>query len=130
MFKNANTPKQQGDIGEAAAILVFTKLGYIVSKPLVDNSPYDLIVDNGDGLKRVQVKTSTRTRNGKAFEVKLETCGRTTKQHYSKARKDGDYDLLFVLLGDGRQFAIPETALSGAASSINVGHTKYNEFEV
>ena len=32
------------------------KLGYIVSKPFLDSSPYDLVVDTHEGIFKVQVK--------------------------------------------------------------------------
>jgi hypothetical protein len=45
--------KQQGDIGVAQAIFYYTKQGYVVSVPATDNSLYDLLVDNGNAIKRI-----------------------------------------------------------------------------
>ena len=44
--------KEIGTIGEETLTLEFLKNGFIVSKPIGDNAPYDLIVDvNGDFKK-------------------------------------------------------------------------------
>ncbi len=56
--------KRIGTIGEAAIVYRFTKLGFRVSIPFGENSPYDLIAESPDGrLFRIQVKTG-RIRSG------------------------------------------------------------------
>jgi PD-(D/E)XK endonuclease len=52
--------RQQGDLGEASAIDWLTRLGASVFVPLGHSPDYDLIADLGEGLVRVQVKTSTQ----------------------------------------------------------------------
>ena len=64
LFDESITTSEQGDIGEARAIYEFVKLGYVVSKPINDKAKYDLIIDTGDCLKRVQVKTSRHRKPG------------------------------------------------------------------
>lgn len=54
-----------GDIGEAMAIADFTKAGFVVSAPLSNNARYDLIVDNGQKIYRVQVKTTESIKDDK-----------------------------------------------------------------
>jgi hypothetical protein len=49
--------KAKGDVSEAAILTHLLKSGKSVSIPWGDNQPYDLIVDNGDMLLRVQCKT-------------------------------------------------------------------------
>ena len=44
----------------AAALI---EAGYAVSKPFGENQRYDLVIDDGETLARVQVKTG-RLRNG------------------------------------------------------------------
>lgn len=48
--------KDKGDIAEAFAIARLLQLGYSVSVPFGDNQRYDLIVDKGGELLKVQVK--------------------------------------------------------------------------
>jgi len=52
-MKNTN---RKGDIAELAVAKKFLELGYHVSIPFGDDTPYDLIVDMDGELKRVQVK--------------------------------------------------------------------------
>ena len=51
--------KLKGDIAEAIFTAECLKKGYIVSKPYGDNCRYDAILDRGNGLERIQVKSST-----------------------------------------------------------------------
>jgi len=56
-------PKDIGDRSTLAVMLALTGLGYDVSVPFGENTRYDLIVDNGARLERVQCKTG-RLRHG------------------------------------------------------------------
>jgi hypothetical protein len=53
----------KGDVAEANAVARLIELGHIVSKPANDHAPYDIVVDNGDGFKAVQVKHA-KLKNG------------------------------------------------------------------
>ena len=48
--------QRKGDIATAPAIATFTALGFDVSIPLTESAAYDLIVDDGATLQRVQCK--------------------------------------------------------------------------
>jgi hypothetical protein len=52
-----------GCYAEQAFATACTKQGYIVSKPFLDSSPYDLVVDNQVALFKVQVKYTSQTPN-------------------------------------------------------------------
>jgi PD-(D/E)XK nuclease superfamily protein len=54
------TRKQRGEMAEAAFLAMAARLGFRVSKPWGESSRYDLIVDNGRRLLRVQVKSAHR----------------------------------------------------------------------
>ena len=54
------TRKQRGEMAEAAFLAKAAGLGLRVSKPWGESSRYDLIVDNGRKLLRVQVKSAHR----------------------------------------------------------------------
>lgn len=49
--------KQTGDETEARIIAAFIAEGYSVSVPFGDNDKYDLVLDTGDQLLRIQCKT-------------------------------------------------------------------------
>jgi hypothetical protein len=90
---------------------------------------YDFLADFGDGVVRVQVKTSTCWRNGR-WEVTL--CTRGGNQSWNGLVKLLDptrCDALFVHVGDGRRWYIPVAALGGN-SQVSLGGPKYAEFEV
>lgn len=101
--------KSQGNIGESFAIFFYTKQGFIVSKPLSENTPYDLVVDTGKQLLRVQVKTSNYQRyNDGRFQVQLRTSGGnqsgTGKFSYISSE---EVDCVFVLCFDGNYYEVP-----------------------
>jgi Holliday junction resolvase-like predicted endonuclease len=54
------TRKQRGEMAEAAFLAKAAGLRFRVSKPWGESSRYDLIVDNGRRLLRVQVKSAHR----------------------------------------------------------------------
>lgn len=57
--------KELGDLGELAFVLAASSKGLAVSKPFGDCRRYDLIVDSGRRLLRIQVKSLyTRPRQG------------------------------------------------------------------
>jgi len=85
--------KNQGDIGELAFTLKAKSLGFNVAKPYSSITPYDLILDNGFELLKIQVKTTTsRVRDG----YKIATGrGRHSKESYSIT--DVDYFALYII---------------------------------
>lgn len=130
LFENANTHTKQGDIGEARAIYEYTRLGYVVLRTIFDSARYDLVIDDGCNLQRVQVKTScNKTKHG-GFEVNLKTTGGNTKINTVRPREENDYDIVFVLTSDNRCWSIPVEQLNGAKHSFVVGGTKYTEYEI
>jgi len=61
--------KAKGEISEGHVIAHLLKLGYSVSMPFGDNQRYDLILDDGDRLWRVQVKTARYHRGCLVFSA-------------------------------------------------------------
>jgi hypothetical protein len=56
----ARSAKWQGEIAEMAFQHKATKMGFTVTKPYGENESYDFIVDAGNRLWRVQVKSTSR----------------------------------------------------------------------
>lgn len=130
--------KKQGNVGVARAVYEYTRLGYVVLAPVLsDSDKYDLVIADDKSLKKVQVKTSRLKmkdysgRNGKrtGYQVHLVTSGGNTKTNTIRKRKDADYDLLFVLVEDGRCWSIPTSELT-ATTQVCVGTAKYKDFEI
>lgn len=67
--------KQVGDGTEATVLAALINRGYSVSIPFGDNDRYDLLVDAGNELHRVQVKTGW-LEDGR---VRFKTCSKTTR---------------------------------------------------
>ncbi|RWZ87176.1 MAG: hypothetical protein EO766_11595 [Hydrotalea sp. AMD] len=137
---NLSVNKKQGNLGVARAIYEYTKMGYTVLVPLSDSDKYDLVIDDGVMLKRVQVKTSrckaksykSYTKTG--YQVNLSTKGGNSTINTIRCREKSDYDILFVLLETGDCWSIPTEALGEAKHSIIVGATgpnaKYTEYKI
>lgn len=132
MFSNCVTTTDRGSVGEARAIYEFVKCGWVVSKPINDKAKYDLIVDDGNTLQRVQVKTSTKKTSSGGYEVRMESSYANRNHSVRTPRSDDDYDILFVLIETGEAWVIPVADLNGAKSSIVVGSPtcKWQQFKV
>jgi len=123
-------PRGQGERGEQLAAIWFASRGAAVLMPFF-HSPrdYDFIVDWGDGAKRVQVKTSTYFHNGR-WGITLCTRGGNRSWNGLVKRLDSTrYELLFVLVADGRRWIIPAIDVPGG-SGLNLGGPKYAEYEI
>lgn len=83
--------KTAGDIAEIVAAAELIKAGYVVSRPLSDNAPYDLIYDNGSQLRKAQVKGRSSI-NGK-IQVELYCNARS----YSGKYQASDFDDIVIV---------------------------------
>jgi hypothetical protein len=122
-------PRGQGDLGERSAMLWFGAKGAAVFLPCFHSPDFDLVVDWGHGLVRVQVKTCACFRNER---WSVAVCTRGGNQSWSRIVKKLDprlYDYLFVHVGDGRRWYIPSGAVGGSCS-INLGGPLYSEYEI
>lgn len=87
--------QRKGDIATAKAISTFTEMGWDVSIPVTESAKYDLIVDDGNGLHRVQVKYSSRKK------VDVRQIHSNSKGYVVKKTCENDYDWLYVLQVNG-----------------------------
>jgi len=126
MLKQINS-KRQGNVGIARAILWYTEHGYIISLPLTDSQPYDLIVDIDSVLKRIQVKTATTKRNN-SFVVHLRSMSNVKG---SKLRirflSENDADFVFIAT-EKDNYIIPIKILVGM--SMVTLSSKYDEYKI
>lgn len=84
--------KAKGLLAESRFQTLAIELGYTVSLTFGDNAEYDMVIDNGSGLKRVQVKsTSILVDEGRVYRC-LIARGKNNKERYS----EDAYDLLAV----------------------------------
>ena len=64
--------KTQGDNAELRFMLLSQELGYIISKPFGDNSKYDLIIDNGNDLEKIQIKSTSRKDTSSGIQIHMQ----------------------------------------------------------
>jgi hypothetical protein len=94
--------QRKGDIAVTQAIATFTSMGFDVSVPLTESAAYDLVVDDGEGLARVQCKyTSGR-------QVDLRQIHSNAGGYVVKRTLPGAYDWLYVLNALGIEFLVKE----------------------
>ncbi|MDN5835441.1 MAG: group I intron-associated PD-(D/E)XK endonuclease [bacterium] len=122
-------PKEKGDIAAANAISYFMMNGYEVCLPIGDKRPYDLIVETGGKLSRVQVKYAGWYIGDKKHKAALRTMGGNKSSYTVKKYKDDDFDLLFVYLENGRKFILPWRDLN-IRNSLAIEASKYASYEV
>ena len=123
------SPRRQGDLGELSAMEWLVWQGYSLYLPVGHSPDVDLIAGAGDALLRVQVKTTTRHRNGR-WEVMLCTRGGNRSWHgVVKRFNDARCDHVFVLVADGRRWFIPARAIE-ASTTVLLGGPKYARFEL
>jgi len=75
--------KELGDLGELAFVLAATAKGLPVAKPFGDCRRYDLIVDSGRRLLRIQVKSAYKPSNRGNYQVQASRQTAPTRLPYS-----------------------------------------------
>ena len=103
------TTQRKGDIAVAQAIATFTKMGYDISLPITESAAYDIIVDTGENIYRVQVRFSSTP------AVELRRIHSNSQGYVVKKTKLNAYDWLFILFSDGREYLI-KSCLDGRRS--------------
>ena len=107
-----NIMKTQGDNAELKFMLLSHELGHIISKPFGDNSKYDLIIDNGNDLEKIQIKSTSRkdTSSGMDCYNCLVCSGSKQKQKYNE--KDVDFIVIYVI-PENTWYKIPVKEIKG-----------------
>lgn len=106
----ANT-RLQGDAGMGVAIAYFSRIGVRIGIPLTDSQPYDLMIDDGGNLSRVQVRTTT-VREGRSYVVGLKTVGGNKTQLITKVFDPTAYECQIQHLPRAKIRGLPARGLS------------------
>mgnify|MGYP001610454294 CR=1 FL=1 len=96
------TTQRKGDIAVAQAIAKFTAMGYDVALPITESAPYDLIVDIGTKLVRVQVRYCS------VREVALRRIHSNSKGYVVKKTFVNAYDWLYIYKKSGEEYLIKQ----------------------
>ena len=94
------TTQRKGDIASTQAIATFTRLGYDVWLPITESAAYDLVVDDGEKLQRVQVKYSSQ------LDVDLRNIHSNSSGYIVKKSKKNAYDWLYIFTNDKKEYLI------------------------
>lgn len=111
------------EAGTAIATMWFLLCGYNTSIP-IEPALFDLLVAMPDGIKRVQVKTTTFNKNGWLVRV--------GRRSYSVGNRgplvpyDPDLmDLFFILDGDLTMYVIPSRVIAGRVAILLHNYSEY-----
>lgn len=115
--------KRLREAGTAIATMWFLLCGYNASIP-IEPALYDLLVAMPDGIKRVQVKTTTFNKNGWLVRV--------GRRSYSVGNRgplvpyDPDLiDLFFILDGELTMYVIPSRVIAGRVAILLHNYSEY-----
>jgi len=101
------TTVTKGTVGVGSAIYFFTNKGYVVSIPITDNQPYDIVVDRGDGLEKVSVKyTSQKSKYG-IYICELKSVRPNRNKNVVKKFDERSCDIVFIATSSGEYYLIP-----------------------
>ncbi len=115
--------KTIGDISEMHVILAMRRRGYDVSVPLGENHRYDLVVDDGEKLSRVQVKTGRIRGN-----VIKYSCSSSHAHRRGRTRPYFDeIDYLAVYCPDnGKVYILPGHELTATSAHLRLSAPRNN----
>jgi hypothetical protein len=112
--------KAIGDLSELIVATALARAGYYVSKPIADSYRYDLVIDDGERLFRVQVKTG-RLRGGSIHVA----CYSSHSHRGGKQRSyRGEIDYIGVFCPQtGDVYLVPESDIVDTAMHLRVAPT-------
>ena len=95
------TTKQQGNLGEVAALKAFLQKGMKVSLPYGDNASYDLIVEDYNGrLLKIQVKSCDSRNADGVYRFSVTRKRINTQGNYKTSYTKNEVDLFLLYAVD------------------------------
>ena len=111
-----------GEITEQQVALEFLKLGILVSKPLVQSSRYDFIVEINHKLYKIQVKTGTLKENAYIeFATSTSHTNASGTKNLTYSSEDVDF---FATIYNGECYLIPYDVCGTRAQRLRLIPTK------
>jgi hypothetical protein len=110
---NLHHTKYKGDTATTFIIYKLTSMGFFVSTPISENAPYDLIVDTGEKLYKVQVKY--RKGSNGSSEIPEKTTWSDSNGSHSKYISETDFDFFAIVNENYDKFALCPISLKGSS---------------
>lgn len=118
-------PRQLRTAAESMAAGWFMLRGCTVSVPATP-AIYDLLVETPEGLKRVQVKSTTNIHKNNGWIARIGHHPDThSKKGYVLAYSPDEIDLFFIIDGDMSVYLIPSRAVAGRTTILLRTYKKY-----
>jgi hypothetical protein len=112
--------KTIGDQSELEVAVALARAGYIVSKPLGDSHLYDLVIDDGVTLSRVQVKTG-RLAHG---SIRVSCCSTHANRGGTTRSYRGEIEFIGVFCPQtGDVYMVPESEIVDSYMHLRVAPT-------
>ena len=123
------TPSQKGAVAEARVAAAAIELGFVVLRPLCEGARYDLVIDIGGLLLRVQCKWASR--HGSVLSVRCITSRHTPSGYLRSTYSADEIDAVAAYApGPGACYLIPiEEACGRCTLSLRLGPTANNQAE-
>lgn len=114
MYMENNETQMKGDKAELTAIYYYGQKGCLVSKPLQHSPYYDILVDDGKRVYKVEVKyTSYKRVDCNSFSVDLRTRKASGKRELIKTVNSKKTDLVFILDADDNIYEFKTKTICG-----------------
>jgi predicted DNA binding protein len=113
--------KLKGDIAEQAVVLYALKQGWSVLKPVGGRLPYDLVIDTGEKLVKIQVKSAWFDSKTENYVVDTRRTKTNRRQMIRDVYRQNDFDFAVVYIDDLNIFyVIPVNEFVSYGSSIHL----------
>lgn len=111
VYSDGNTI-EKGNSSEGIVLAAYARAGFVVSIPFGTGASYDLVIDTGTRLLKIQVKTGWRNGGCLCYKVRR----RVRDSHYNAMRKytAEDFDYLAVYDPTSEEvYIVPSTMMEG-----------------
>ena len=116
--------KLKSDVAESAVVTELLKRGFRVLKPVGDRLPYDLALDCGGKLLRIQVKSAWYESSKGLYTVDARRTKTNRRQMLRDRYDEGDFDFAILYLADREVFYImPVDVFTSYRSGISLVET-------
>ena len=109
--------KQKGDIAEQAVILKCLQLGWAVLTPIGDRLPYDLVIDTGEKLVKIQVKSAWLDKKSNNYMVDNRKTNTNTRNRKVNVYNDNDFHYAIIYIEDINIFYIMPSVIFNSYGS-------------